>query len=259
MKIGKNCFWFSTQNLNWKDAQDECKKQYEMSDLLDINDQHDFHLVLEHISTNPKSKIFKKIQAKIKLINGFNNITNENTQKNEHYDGDYFNEQNIKLKLCKNLDIDYKQELPTDFETSIGLGDEDVITFFNSKIYHNPTPVSIEITEIEESNDELKKNVNFCVEINNYEKKLPFICKLEAKNFKEKNLFYRNSLKNYQQDPKMSYVINSVLAIVNGLEKAHQSVINRFKTLYSKQKFVKLLKICLKKSIAMESAVCVKK
>ena len=232
MKIGKNCFWFSTQYLTWKDAQDECKKQYALSDLLDINDQYDFHHVLEHISTNAKSKIFKKIHAKIKLINGFNNNSNENSHRIEHYDGlDYFNEQNIKLKLCKNSDLDYKNEIPSEFEASIGLSDEDVITFFNSKIYHNPTPVSLEILESEESDEEVKKNLDFCVEINNYEKKLPFVCKLEVKNFKGENLFYQNSLKNYQQDPKMSYVINSVLAIVNGLDKAHQNVSHYFRNI----------------------------
>jgi hypothetical protein len=236
IKIGINCFWFSNQNLNWKDAQDECKKQHTLSDLMDINDQYDFHQVLEHIATTSNNR-FKKIHTQMKLSNGFNNNSNENQHKIEHYEGmNYFDEQNIKLKLCKTSDIEYKSEFSNDFEASIA--DEDVITFFNSKIYHTPPYLSLEILENEESNEETKRMPNYCIEINNYEKKLPFVCKLEAKHFKSENSFYRNSLKNYQQDPKMSYVINSALAIVNGLDRVHQNYCNGVSGLCEKMKKV---------------------
>lgn len=170
------------------------------------------------------NKIFTKIHVKISLYNSLLNTSNDQLLEGLNY----FDDNNIRLKLCKNLDVDYKGEFVTDFEAS--LADEDVITIFNSKIYQNPPHLSLEILgNIEKNseknvNPEPSKQINYCIELKTYEKKLPFICKLDLQNLKPETVFYKNSLKNYQQDPKMSYVINSVLAIVNGLDKVHQNV-----------------------------------
>jgi hypothetical protein len=69
------------------------------------------------------------------------------------------------------------------------------------------------------------RDYSYCVDMRKSHTKLPFICKYKTlKNNKTSTDFYPDSLRNYQQDPKMSYVINSLYAIVHGLDKAHQIV-----------------------------------
>lgn len=51
--------------------------------------------------------------------------------------------------------------------------------------------------------------------------------------------YYPDSLRNYQQDPKMSYVINALLAIAHGLAKIHQNVILLHKKIYFVLRIIK--------------------
>ena len=165
------------------------------------------------------------MHVKIKLSHALKNSTSSPTSgeyvhKSEQYEGlNYYDEQNLKLKLCKGADVAEKSSNEmsiSEFEAS--LADEDVITFFNSHIYQNPPFFSLEILR------EANQTFSYCVELKTYEKKLPFVCKVDLDDAKSEKHFYTNSLKNYQQDPKMSYVMNSLLAIVNGLDKVHQNV-----------------------------------
>lgn len=73
-----------------------------------------------------------------------------------------------------------------------------------------------------------------CFSYNNCEEQLYYICNYDKKlygdtNANEKNQSssynYSDTLQDYQQDPKMSYVMNSFLAIAYALNRIHQTVI----------------------------------
>lgn len=113
------------------------------------------------------------------------------------------------------------------------LSDDDVITFFNSHLKPDRQCISIIITRVTSG----RTNFSYCVQFNNCYRKLPFICKfrhstssfstnnLENKNTSHRKIeFYPDTLRNYQQDPKMSYVINSLLAVVYGLDRIYKKV-----------------------------------
>lgn len=84
-------------------------------------------------------------------------------------------------------------------------------------------------------------NLNYCLNVNDCRKEIYYLCKFEVKtlqkgginfdglneNLEESNeaLYYTDTLKDYQQDPKMSYVMNSFLAIAYGLNKIHEKVV----------------------------------
>ncbi len=62
-----------------------------------------------------------------------------------------------------------------------------------------------------------------CILMHECEANLPFICKLNLDQFRNKK-FYKHNLHDYQQDPKMSYLMNSFLALIHGLDAAHRNV-----------------------------------
>ncbi|CAF0865551.1 unnamed protein product [Brachionus calyciflorus] len=62
---------------------------------------------------------------------------------------------------------------------------------------------------------------SYCFQQNKCNDKLRVICELKYENI---NSEYADSLKNYEQDPKMSYVMNALLSIVYGLERIHKIV-----------------------------------
>ncbi len=74
----------------------------------------------------------------------------------------------------------------------------------------------------------------FC--INDCERELYYICNYDTtkKSDKDDIYVYSDTLQDYQQDPKMSYVMNSFLAVAYGLDKIHQKVLIKF---FSKFKF----------------------
>jgi hypothetical protein len=153
---------------------------------------------------------------------------------------------NVRIKVCrshfytrvKKSKRNTFHPKSNDFYDMITSG-ENVITFFNSKL-NQQTSQFISILFTNDTNkqnyeyvsdyvDKNQINYSYCIELKNYEKKLPFVCKYEGK-FSNKSKkyqlvdFYPDSLFNYQQDPKMSYVINSLLAVVHGLNRIHKNV-----------------------------------
>ncbi len=54
--------------------------------------------------------------------------------------------------------------------------------------------------------------------------KLAFVCKLKKSKTSPNQVYYKHSLADYQQDPKMSYIINAFLAVVYGLDMSQKSV-----------------------------------
>ena len=71
----------------------------------------------------------------------------------------------------------------------------------------------------------LEKDEMYCV--NDCEQNINYICSYDTnkKSSDYETSVYSDTLKDYQQDPKMSYVMNSFLAIAYGLDKIHQKVI----------------------------------
>lgn len=165
----------------------------------------------------------------------------ESSEKRHIYEDQYNSaEQTLKLNNCKDPVLSQHRKANehnnkifndsiSDFEAS--LGDEDVITFFNSKINQNFQCLSIVITKNHQNPDSSSNsNYSYCIELKNCNKKLPFVCKIEVNEPKVNSSksavdFYPDSLRNYQQDPKMSYVMNSFLAVIYGLSRVHQNVI----------------------------------
>ncbi len=64
----------------------------------------------------------------------------------------------------------------------------------------------------------------YCLDINECTDQLPFICKLKKDLKAPKKTYYKHSLADYQQDPKMSYIMNAFLAVVYGLHNAQKKV-----------------------------------
>ena len=82
-----------------------------------------------------------------------------------------------------------------------------------------------------------EKPLIYCFKWKNCAKKLPFICKFDSSSAKSNakshedsiklinyDDFYPDTLRSYQQDPKMSFVINSLLAVAHGLDRVHKKV-----------------------------------
>lgn len=152
----------------------------------------------------------------------------------------------LKFKYCKpdNDDI-YDQDDDLDLDDGSGgylkntsyssfmsvLSDDDVITFFNSEMVPQNQCISISISNTISHSPERRNNFSFCIRFN-CNRKLPFVCKfrhsssnkIEKANHSHRAEFYPDTLRNYQQDPKMSYVINALLAIAHGLDRIHQKV-----------------------------------
>jgi hypothetical protein len=165
-------------------------------------------------------------------------------------------EQTIKLRYCKSISkdenklnqynflemasratttttttLESNERVGRDYEAS--LTDENVVTFFDSKINQHLQCISILINN---SSLGVDKKPVFCLKMKNCVRRLPFICKFESSSGRsesssansdgstEKIDFYPDTLRNYQQDPKMSFVINSFLAVAYGLDRVHQKV-----------------------------------
>lgn len=212
INIGNNCYWFSTSNLNWLDAQNTCKEMYFNSDILDVNDKEDLLELIKYLLDNRLSHYLKSLHIKINLPD------HDSTSYSEEMHNDYV--ENLKLKLCNSNNQNtvstssmFHSTL-SEFEAS--LANENVVTFFIGKANSDLANISIKFSP---------KDYSYCVDMRKLQTKLPFICKYKTlKNNKTSTDFYPDSLRNYQQDPKMSYVINSLYAIVHGLDKAHQIV-----------------------------------
>ena len=225
--------------LEWEDAQNECKKKYFNSELLDIN-EYDLNELINYLFKTNQLENFSKLH--IKLIS---------TQRQQHQRQDSIEQSSEstlnkkKLKLCKSQSVKEKglynnllnkNKSLTDLDDS--LIDDDLSTYLDYRKRENLKYTSIKITheKIFLNDEDEIKSYDYCIEVNNKKKKLPFICKFESRSNLNQNDddndelsdFYPDTLRDYIQDPKMSYVMNSLLAIVNGLDKAHQIVINFF-------------------------------
>jgi hypothetical protein len=134
---------------------------------------------------------------------------------------------------------------PNGFE--MALADEQVFTYFINKIDQNKQCLSIVISNvIVESGG---NNFSYCIELSKCDDRLPFVCKFETNKTKDReqkiasvggvmssssksgkkiidssNFIFPDTLQGYIQDPKMSYVMNSFLALVHGLNRVHQAV-----------------------------------
>lgn len=168
------------------------------------------------------------------------NSSNIDSQSNQEFDEEIFNdEQTINIPFC-NSSEEY---------VSSGLTDGNLLTYYNRDISLRLKCPSMLISYNGKSNHhrhliKKKRNVHsYCLKLNKCEntitKKLPFICKFESSklyNSKAYNRFvgdfYPDTLRNYQQDPKMSFVIYSLLAVAHGLDQVHKKVKLNLLTLF---------------------------
>ncbi len=277
--IGDNCYWFSTQSLNWNDARNACKEKHFRSSLLDLNNEAYLEEVFQYLIKHRtiSSEHLNEVHARIRLnsdgststlrsrhhtvhssdLDDHEDLDNgqEMTTHGEQMDQLIFNDENnmsgeqtIKLRYCKSILKDEEklnqynllelasrattasvEPLGRDYEAS--LTDENVVTFFDSKINQNLQCLSILIAN---SSLGVGKKPVYCLKMKNCVRRLPFVCKLEpssgqmvrskANGGPEKADFYPDTLTNYQQDPKMSFVVNSLLAVAYGLDRVHQKV-----------------------------------
>lgn len=199
--------------MNWQDAHKRCENIYHDSDLVDLNNHQDLNELFSYINNHSEFKeIFLKMHVRVEV-----NTDSKKSNNNNEY---IFDKKSIFFRNCgskkkRNL-FDQNYEI-SDFESSIS--SEDVVTFYNSKIYNNYQCIFMV------SNNTSK--FDYCVKLKNCHLKLPFICKINTDKMRSRfsGDFYPDSLHNYQQDPKMSYVINSLLAITHGLARVHKNVI----------------------------------
>ena len=207
----------------------ECKDKYFHADLLDLNNKEELKKIFEYLANNAMTDFLRKVHVRIKLSSSQNEPTTESDEKRFQFDENNSSENTLKLKLCKPIKKtdDRISESTNEFEASFS--NEEVITFFNSKLQLT-RPQCFSISIINNFLLNKKNNFTYCIELKECNKNLPFICKYELNktnyNYTKTAMdVYPDTLQGYQQDPKMSYVINSFLAVVHGLEKAHKKVI----------------------------------
>lgn len=215
------------------------------------------------------SNHLSKIHARIK----FGSEDNFNSGLSKSSSSSSTEDQTLKFKHCKltkalvsdelygidNDDINdlkflySRNESIHDFMNT--LSDDDVITFYNSHLKSDRQCISVlnnQTLSLEKSKnrrDLFKSKFSYCVQFNTCYRRLPFICKFRHSppSFSSSNLeksnrshlkaeFYPDTLRNYQQDPKMSYVINSLLAVSYGLDRIHQKFCNGTAGLCEKMK-----------------------
>lgn len=95
---------------------------------------------------------------------------------------------------------------------------EEVFTFYNSKSFKSD--VGCIILNLRNNT---RKRLSYCLDLDKCGQELPYICKLK-KDITSQQRYYKHSLENYQQDPKMSYIMNAFLAVVYGLNNAQKNV-----------------------------------
>jgi hypothetical protein len=163
-------------------------------------------------------------------------------------------EQTLKIRVCKSFIPIIKSNEPGQANYSayahnessllssfeLALADEQVFTYFINNIDQNKQCLSIVISNMIIENG--GNNFSYCIELNKCDDRLPFVCKFETNKTKERekmtaagsskskqvdssNFIFPDTLQGYIQDPKMSYVMNSFLALVHGLNRVHQAVI----------------------------------
>jgi hypothetical protein len=225
--------------LEWEDAQSECKKKYFNSELLDTN-EYDLNELINYLYKTNQLEHLSKIHIKIKSTQRHHQPDQDASEQSNEV-----NKKKLKLKLCQSQSVKEKALYNNLLHKNANLSelddsliDDDLATYLDYKKKENLKYTSIKISYENNVNDEDEiKNYDHCIEVNSKKKKLAFICKFETRNKKnidddvsddddDMNDFYPDTLRDYIQDPKMSYVMNSLLAIVNGLDKAHQIVIN---------------------------------
>ena len=116
---------------------------------------------------------------------------------------DHYNHENIGI----NKYLGYDSEKSHMFDTQ-------VYTLFNSRHNFNQVKCMSLFTEFKNLN-----STEYCIDLSKCDAHLPFICKIKAD---IKSNIYTHKLDDYLQDPKMSYVMNSFLAIAHGLDRAHK-------------------------------------
>jgi hypothetical protein len=199
-----------------------------------------------NLTTESKTneKIFRLLENNLAKIDN-------NTYNNNNFNGERkFSEEQLKffkLKLCE-----FKSKVSGHRADEIDLlklnksnnliKDNSVFFELNSHLNnYNSSNLAEEVFTFHGSNNcitlNIQKNINeninssndlfsrICITINQCQKKLPFICKLNSDQFKHGQIFYKNSLSDYQQDPKMSYLMNSFLAVAHGLDSAQKNVL----------------------------------
>lgn len=224
--------------------------------MLDLNDHNSLQELFNYFKINNLTKHLNELHVKIKTSEYLNisqyiaennlDFINSDEQQQQQLNNDFESlSSNIKIKVCRpylhtknrNSKRNVFHPKTNDFYDMITSG-ENVVTFFNSKLNQQTSQyISILFTNETKKNKYYeyvmdyhdKNNYQYCIELKNYEKKLPFVCKYEGKySNKSKKYqlvdFFPDSLYNYQQDPKMSYVINSLLAVVHGLNRIHKRV-----------------------------------
>lgn len=197
--------------------------------------------VINYMINNQSISHLSEIHANLKLepMVKSDSYTESSAEK---YDQLVFNDENmsgektIKLKSCMHYldngmtakNSEGNRDYINTYEAS--LTDENVITFFDSKINQKLKCLSIVIYNTTD------QRITYCLKFKNCTRKLPYVCEIQpgsgsSSNSKTDELdqskadnFYPDTLRNYVQDPKMSFVINSLLAVTYGLDRVHKKV-----------------------------------
>nr|QVK45748.1 G protein-coupled receptor [Proales similis] len=212
MAIGNACYWLSETSLSWQEAENKCKSVYHDAELLDAGDDHSLDLVLNYLSQRGLKEHLSRLHVKVKL----NSILKKHKIRHtSDFDSIGDDAQGIRLRFCQPLEAIKDKHDPHFFAA---LSSSDTITYFISRTETDINNITLLMTSDERFGP-------YCIDLNGAQDRQPFICRFQtplASRSDQPVEFYPDSLRNYQQDPKMSYVMNSMLAIAHGLNNAHR-------------------------------------
>ena len=214
--INNECYRFQQKALSWNESIQACAAVDAI--LLDLHNIDEIKGVFWHLTKARMSHLFEKMHSKFPPPDQHLNSTFE---KIFFYRDNFkfchkLNNQSHSVKSKFSLRIKHKTNHLVSQHSKAAYFDEEIYSYFNA---NNIADLHERCAMIEYfSPIKLRKNVSFCIMLNECDLLLPSICKLKQSNKK----FYKNTLEGYQQDPKMSYLINSFLAVVYGLNIAHQ-------------------------------------
>jgi hypothetical protein len=225
-------------STTWQEANNECESletgESEMkAELLEFKSKSDLDIILSH-PLSPTSTLTSQLLIHIKM-KLFNMVTATRPNNNRFT----FNNNNNEDESHSPLNIHMCQSsIPTNSSKNITNDDQNLITFFNSELVFKHQDNQCYSIAIQNTTN--KNSIKYCIQDDSCLKVLPFVCKIkkQSKRGSGDYHFYPDSLKNYQQDPKMSYVINSFLAITYGLNKMHKRLCNGTFGLCDKMKIV---------------------
>lgn len=216
--IGQDCYHFSDSIKTWYDANEDCKQK--KSKLVNILEKDELLNIYGYLVETGLLNEYAETHVKVKSFGEDHRINSkEIIVFNNNYAGanghERIMEERLKLKLC------HLTKYYSHYNRHKAKADEEepeVFTFFNSKALE--TGLGCIILNLTRSQRDGK--ISFCVNMDECNRRRPYICKLATKQNEE--YYYKNDLKAYQQDPKMSYIMNAFLAVAHGLDRTQQYV-----------------------------------